>query len=174
MVGDASERPSPVKVGVVWRTHLMADEENPDFKYIVRIANTDLDGNDQVEIAIGNVKGFGVRLGAIVCDSAGVSRKGKIGDLSDEDVEKLANAADAIRDNVPTWMLNRRKDPDTGEDLHFHGSDLDQKKRDDLNRLAKIQSYRGIRHQTGQKVRGQRSRSNGRSGLAMGVQRKKD
>lgn len=154
----------------------MADDnqENPDFKYIVRIANTDLDGNDRVEVALANVKGLGVRLGSVICDRTGVARFEKIGNLSDEDVAKLATGVENLVDSVPTWMLNRRKDPESGDDTHFHGAELEGKLRDDINRLKKIQAYRGIRHATNQKVRGQRSRSNGRSGLAMGVQRKKD
>ena len=44
---------------------------------------------------------------------------------------------------------------------------------DDIARLAEMKTYRGIRHRSGHKVRGQRLRSNGRSGLTLGVQRKK-
>ena len=39
--------------------------------------------------------------------------------------------------------------------------------------MKKIRCYRGIRHETGQKVRGQRTRSNGRTGLTLGVSRKR-
>ena len=35
-----------------------------------------------------------------------------------------------------------------------------------------IRCYRGIRHEQGQKVRGQRTRSNGRTGLTVGVIKK--
>ena len=55
----------------------------------------------------------------------------------------------------------------------LYSTEMEMTLRDDLNRLRKIRCYRGIRHETGQKVRGQRSRSNGRSGLAMGVHKKK-
>ncbi len=44
---------------------------------------------------------------------------------------------------------------------------------DDINLLKKIRAYRGIRHETGQKVRGQRTKSTGRTGLIVGVKRKK-
>ena len=44
---------------------------------------------------------------------------------------------------------------------------------DDIARLAEMKTYRGIRHRSGHKVRGQRLRSNGRSGLTLGVQKKK-
>lgn len=150
------------------------EQENPDFKYIVRVANTDLDGKYQVIPALAMVKGLGMRTAAIAAQRAGVNAYQKIGDLSDEDVLKLQQAVEGIIESVPVWMLNRRKDIDTGEDTHFIGTDIDIKLRDDLNRLKKIRTFRGIRHETGQKVRGQRSRSNGRTGLTLGVQRKKE
>jgi small subunit ribosomal protein S13 len=45
--------------------------------------------------------------------------------------------------------------------------------RDDINYMKMIRCYRGIRHEKGQKVRGQRTRSNGRTGMAAGVIKKK-
>jgi small subunit ribosomal protein S13 len=45
--------------------------------------------------------------------------------------------------------------------------------KDDIDRLRTMKCYRGIRHASGNKVRGQRGRSNGRGGLTLGVSRKK-
>ncbi len=152
----------------------MADkEENPDFKYIVRLANTDLDGKYQVIPALALVKGLGNRTAAIVALRSGVNAYQRIGDISDEDVLKLDEEIENIVGELPLWMLNRAKDIDTGENMHLIGADLDAKLRDDFNRLKKIRTYRGVRHETNQKVRGQRSRSNGRTGLTLGVQKKK-
>ena len=148
-------------------------EENPDFKYIVRVANTDLDGKYQVIPAIAMVKGLGIRTAAIVAARANVNAYQKIGNLKDDEVARLQEAVDGLAENIPAWMLNRRKDIDTGEDNHLIGSDVEIKLRDDLNRLKKIRTYRGVRHEGGQKVRGQRSRSNGRTGLTLGVQKTK-
>jgi small subunit ribosomal protein S13 len=153
----------------------MADkkEENPDFKYIVRVANTDLDGKYQIIPALAMVKGLGIRTAAVVAEKAGVNAYQRIGDLQDADVAKLQEAVENLEGNLPTWMLNRRKDIETGEDGHLIGTDVEIKLRDDLNRLKKIRTYRGLRHEGGQKVRGQRSKSNGRTGLTLGVQKKK-
>lgn len=152
---------------------IVKNEENPDFKYIVRVANTDLDGKYQVIPAIAMVKGLGIRTAAIVATRANVNAYQKIGNLSDEDIARLQEAVEGLAENVPAWMLNRRKDVDTGDDSHLIGSDVEIKLRDDLNRLKKIRTYRGVRHEGGQKVRGQRSRSNGRTGLTLGVQKQK-
>jgi len=152
----------------------MADKnENPDFKYIVRVANTDLDGKFQIIPALAQVKGLGIRTAAVVAEKAGVNAYQKIGDLSDADIAKLQEAVEGLGEQLPAWMLNRRKDIETGDDVHLIGTDVEIKLRDDLNRLKKIRTYRGVRHDTGQKVRGQRSKSNGRTGLTLGVQKKK-
>ena len=44
---------------------------------------------------------------------------------------------------------------------------------EDVNRMKKTRSYKGIRHESGHKVRGQRTSSNGRRGSTIGVVRKK-
>ena len=46
-------------------------------------------------------------------------------------------------------------------------------KDDDVNMMRKIRCYKGIRHETGQKVRGQRTKSTGRTGKTVGVSKKK-
>jgi small subunit ribosomal protein S13 len=148
--------------------------DNPDFKYIVRLADTDLDGKYQVEPALARVKGIGMRLAALVAERAQVPRYQKIGDCTDAQVESLAQQIDRIAEMTPVWMVNRPRDLDTGDNLHVIGADLEGKHRDDINRLKKIRAYRGVRHEAGQKVRGQRTRSNGRTGLAVGVIKKKE
>ena len=59
-----------------------------------------------------------------------------------------------------------------GTTLHYIGVDLDTRRRDNVNQMRMIRSYRGVRHERGQKVRGQRTRSNGRTGMAAGVLKK--
>lgn len=151
----------------------MADEEpSTDFKYIVRLAETDVDGNRPMVYALAGIKGIGLRVAQMVTDTLGVPREGKIGDLSDEQVEKLAVIIEDLPSHLPFWALNRRKDYWTGEDGQVVGAELDMRRREDINRMRMIRSYRGIRHETGQKVRGQRTRNNGRTGLTVGVTRK--
>ena len=96
------------------------------------------------------------------------------GKLTDKNVSEIENAIINIKDYVPTWLLNRQKDYDTGEDIHSVSIDLKMTHDDDLNRMKKVKSYKGIRHSTGHKVRGQRTYSNGRKGLALGVSRRKE
>lgn len=154
-------------------TEKVATEYGEDFKHLVRISATDLKGTKKVVTALTGVKGVGIRLAPLVADKAGVDRNVKIGTLSDEAVVELQEVIDGLADEIPDWMRNRRRDWESGEDLHLIGTEIDLTLKDDLNRLKKIRSYRGVRHERGLPVRGQRTRSNGRSGITVGVQRKK-
>ncbi|MFO8109124.1 MAG: 30S ribosomal protein S13 [Thermoplasmata archaeon] len=152
----------------------MADEEHAeDFNYIVRLMNTDLDGEQPTLYALRGIKGVGTRVAESIVRDAEVDPSQKIGTLEDQEVEKLKGALQRFSDMAPEWMFNRKRDPHSGKNLHLFGNDLDLTLREDFNRLKKISCYRGIRHEQGQKVRGQRTRSNGRSGMTVGVQRRK-
>jgi small subunit ribosomal protein S13 len=146
--------------------------DNPDFKYIVRIANSDLKGEHPVEIALAAVRGIGIRTAGVLADVTGLNRAERIGNLNDEQIGRIEAAVTRMVETVPPWLVNRRKDVETGVDMHIVSTDVEIKLRDDINRMRKMRSYKGVRHEDGQKVRGQRTRSNGRTGLTMGVQKK--
>ncbi|MEM0492765.1 MAG: 30S ribosomal protein S13 [Candidatus Thermoplasmatota archaeon] len=146
--------------------------EDENFHYIVRIANTDLDGHKQVIYALTQIKGIGRRMAIFIADSTNVDRYIEIGKLSDEQIEKLKNTIDNLSTLTPSWMMNHRLDYDTGHNLHFISNDVTARLRDDINFMKMIRCYKGVRHELGLPVRGQRTRSNGRKGLALGVSRK--
>ena len=108
-----------------------------------------------------------------VADSAGINRHIKCGNLTDSQLEEINKVLEILNKKAPGWMLNHQKDIDTGDDLHLIGSDVEMRLRDDVNLLKMIRSYRGIRHETGLRVRGQRTRANNRSGLTLGVSKKR-
>ena len=95
------------------------------------------------------------------------------GFLNAEHQEQLRVAIESYADNVPLWMLNRQRDLETGNEIHLTGQQVRFTLQDDIDRLRTMKCYRGIRHASGNKVRGQRGRSNGRGGLTLGVSRKK-
>ncbi len=145
-----------------------------EFKYLVRIGGTDIEGNKKIPVGLALIKGIGVRTGEVICRLAGVDPEKRIGYLSDEEVEKLDSIVSNFQEQkVPSWLFNRRKDYETGRDMHVIGSDLAIALREDLNRLRKIRSYRGIRHELGLPVRGQRTRTSFRRGITVGVSKKK-
>ena len=149
-------------------------DRGPDFKYIVRISNTDIDGEKSIVYGLTSIKGIGLHMATFIVDETGINRFGKMGDLTDAQVEKLQNAIDNIGNNAPTWMMNRRKDYETGKNTHLISSEIDMQLRDEINIMKKIRSYRGIRHERGLRVRGQRTRGNNRRGLALGVSKKRE
>ena len=93
--------------------------------------------------------------------------------LSEKEIEDIENAVSGLNKNLPGWMLNRRKDLTTGENMHVVGPELDITKRADIDRQKKMRSYRGVRHSINLPVRGQRTRSSFRKGGTIGVMRKK-
>ncbi len=148
-------------------------EETAEIKHLVRIANADLDGHRSVQYALTGLKGVGRRTSRILADSAGIDPTSIIGSLGDAEIEKLKQAIANFESAVPTWMLNRRRDFLTGEDKHIIGVNLGLSVDEDINIMKKTRSYRGIRHERGLRVRGQRTRSTGRSGATVGVSRKR-
>ncbi len=149
------------------------EEEKEEFKHIVRILDTDLDGKRSVAYSLCGVKGIGRRVAKVIVTSTGIDPRAKMGELADDEIERLRSAISSAEKRLPWWMLNRRKDLISGDDKHIMGSDLMLKLREDINLLRKIRSYRGIRYERGLKVRGQRTKSTGRKGLVVGVLRKK-
>ena len=144
-----------------------------ELKHLVRIADADLTGNKQVFIALTGIKGIGMKISKIIAKKAGVDPYATLGLLPDDTIEELKEGVAQFGSSAPPWLLNRRKDYYTGEDKHLIGSEIDLTFREDINRLRKIRSYRGIRHERGHKVRGQRTKSTGRRGVVVGVRRKK-
>ena len=153
-------------------------QEDENFKYFVRIANTDLDGKKQIASALRKIKGVGFMFSNMACNLAGVDRVAKTGTLTDQQVKKLDEVINnPLNYGAPVWMLNRRKGYEDGKDTHKITGDLSFAQDNDIKRMKKIKSYKGIRHGMGLPVRGQRTKSNFRKNKGranLGVIRKKE
>jgi len=147
--------------------------DDSDFKYIIRIANSDVSGEERLANALTSIRGIGPRISNAIIQKLKLNPNKLAGKLDDKNVGDIENAIMNLNDYVPDWLLNRQKDYDTGEDIHPVSIELKMTHDEDLNRMKKVKSYKGIRHASGHKVRGQRTYSNGRKGLALGVSRKK-
>jgi small subunit ribosomal protein S13 len=145
----------------VWFLDYTMTQQTHKTKYIVRIADTDLDGNKQVFMALQKIKGVGDAMSHAVCVVAQVPKQLKLGDLDDATVAKL-NAVLKNPEKIPSWMYNRQKDEETGENNHLTGGDLVFAVDMGIKRLKMIKCYRGMRHAFGLPARGQRTRSNHR------------
>ncbi len=147
--------------------------DDSDFKYIIRIANSDVSGEERLANALTSIRGIGPRISNAIVQKLKLNPNKLAGKLDDKNVVDIENAIMNLNDYVPDWLLNRQKDYDTGENVHPVSVELKMTHDEDLNRMKKVKSYKGIRHASGHKVRGQRTYSNGRKGLALGVSRKK-
>ena len=148
-------------------------ELGEDFNYIIRLADSDVDGLTRIGMGLTSVKGVGARTALAICEIAGVDKNKLGGHLTDAEQDKIREAIDSYPTEVPLWMLNRQRDIETGDELHLFSMDVSMTQDDDIARLRATKAYRGLRHAARKRVRGQRTRSNGRTGLTLGVQRKK-
>ena len=155
----------------------MAEKES--FRHIVRIAGKDLNGNLPIYRALTKIKGIGIRMAKNVAlifeKESQIKFDSKLGELSEEFDKQLEEIVlNPGKHGIPIYQLNKRKEFETGENKHLVMNDLDFNKRNELQRLNEMKSYRGLRLSWGLTVRGQRTKSTHRgSGGAVGV-RKKD
>ena len=145
------------------------EEEAEDIRYFVRIGQTDLDGTKSVERSLTDMNGIGHRAARIIAERAEVDRRAVCGKLDEEDIDRVVELVEGYADEVPEWMTNHQRAFFTGETTHEIGNELDMTRRRDINRMQMIDSYKGVRHKRGQKVRGQRTKSTGRTEGTIGV-----
>lgn len=135
----------------------MEPEKEKFEERVIRIMSTDIEGKMSVYSALTKIRGVSWGLANALCNVLKIEKRRKIGSLPKEDIKKIEDFMKDLK--IPAYLLNRRKDFNEGKDKHLTGSSLELQKEFDIKRLKKIKSYRGLRHATGQPVRGQRTRS---------------
>jgi small subunit ribosomal protein S13 len=144
---------------------------------IIRLAGKDVDGELSIVRALDEVKGIGSSmanaLSFAIEKKLKIARSTSIGALTEEQITQIEEVIkEPQKVEIPVYMLNRRKDFETGKDVHNAGNDLVFSTRQDVAREVSLRTWRGFRHQYGQKVRGQHTRSTGRTGATVGVMKK--
>ena len=143
-----------------------------EFRHIVRIAGKDIPGTKKTIIGISQIKGMGYNFAKAILDVLKINPNSNVGFLTESQVVEIEKAMkNPASVNIPPWFLNRRKDMDTGNNLHLITSDIDFNVRNDIEREKNMNGWRGFRHTYGLKVRGQRTRTTGRKGGAVGVRK---
>lgn len=141
-----------------------------EYRHIVRIVGNDIPGAKKVLVGMSQIKGIGYNFATAVLDTLKIDVNSSIGFLTDAQVQAIEKLiTDPKSGNFPAWFLNRRKDIETGKDMHLLTSDIPFTLRNDIERERITNSWRGYRHLYGLKVRGQRTRTTGRKGGAVGV-----
>ena len=140
------------------------------YENLIRILGNDIPGERKILVGLTQIRGVGIMFANSIVNHLKIDPNSKIGYLNGEQVasiEKVIENPDSA--NFPIWFLNRRKDAETGKDLHLVTSDIAFNVRNDIEREKSVFSWRGYRHMFGLKVRGQRTRCTGRKGGAVGV-----
>ena len=144
-----------------------------EYRYILRIMGTDVQGTLKTYYAVAQVKGVSAALANAVIKKAGVNPDMRVGFITALDISKIEDVIkDPAKYGIPSWMFNRRKDTDSGKDQHILSSELALKIKTDIDQAKEIRSWRGYRHAYNLKVRGQRTKTTGRAGKALGVKKK--
>ena len=143
-----------------------------EYKHIVRIVGNDIHGEKKLVVGLTQIRGIGFIFANAILDKLEINNNGYIGNLTDAQVTSIENLIkNPSSGGFPDWFLNRRKDVETGKNMHLITSDIALTVRNDIEREKGVSSWRGIRHMFGLKVRGQCTRTTGRKGGAVGVKK---
>lgn len=144
-----------------------------EYRHILRILGKDVQGTLKTVYALTQIKGISLRLSNAILKKAGVNPDLRVGYLTETEIDKIEDIIkEPAKYGLPNWLFNRRKDTETGKDVHLIGADLVLRTKMDIDQAKEIKSWRGYRHAYGLKVRGQRTKTTGRAGKALGVKKK--
>jgi len=144
-----------------------------EFRHIMRIVDANVDGTLKASYAVSKVRGISVRLAHAILRKADIDPEKRAGFLTEAEIDKIEEIVkDPLKYGVPSWFANRRKDPESGKNTHLISADLILKSKTDIQEMKDTKSWRGYRHAYGLKVRGQRTKTTGRAGKALGVKKK--
>ena len=108
---------------------------------MARIAGVNLQPNKHIWVALTQIYGIGRTTALQICDRCSVAADTKVRDLTEGEEEKLRGVI---------------------SDMTVEG-DLRREVGMNIKRLMDLGCYRGLRHRRGLPVRGQRTRTNGRT-----------
>ncbi len=141
-----------------------------EYRHIVRIVGNDIPGERKLLVGLTQIKGIGYNFATAISATLKINTNSNIGNLTETNVQAIEKLIlNPIEAKFPLWFLNRQRDIETGKDLHLLTSDIPFTLRNDIERERITASWRGYRHLSGLKVRGQRTRTSGRKGGAVGV-----
>jgi len=109
---------------------------------MLRISGVNIPDDKRIEISLTYIYGIGANTASKILDELGVSKMKRTKDLTEDEQNKVRN------------YVEKR--------IKVEG-ELKHEVRDNIKRLKEISSYRGIRHQKGLPVRGQKTKTNTRT-----------
>ena len=106
------------------------------------VSGVNIPDNKRVEVSLRSIYGIGATQAVDVCQKSGILDNPKVRDLSDAQLARVRE------------VIDREK---------MVEGDLKREVNMNIRRLIDIGSYRGLRHRRGLPVRGQRTKTNGRT-----------
>lgn len=107
-----------------------------------RIAGFDIPDSKKITYSLQYIYGVGKKVADQIVASANIDPDKRARDLMGDEINRIAKELEK----------------------HLVGGNLRRVVRDNIERLKRVRSYRGLRHGAGLPVRGQRTRTNGRTG----------
>lgn len=107
-----------------------------------RVAGVDIPANKRVVVSLAYLHGIGQTSAEQICNVLGIDENQRAHELTEDELSRIGSYVDK------NFVIE-------GELRRLEGANI--------NRLRKINSYRGIRHRRGLPVRGQRTRTNART-----------
>jgi small subunit ribosomal protein S13 len=143
-----------------------------EFKHVVRLGGRDLNGKKKLIAALADIKGIGFTTANAIVNKLNLDPNVRLGSLSETELKMIDDYVKSLHSYIDLpYLLNRRRDPSSGSNIHLISSDLEFIVKEDIRREKEIMSWRGVRHSLGLKVRGQRTRTTGRKGMTVGVRK---
>ncbi len=141
-----------------------------EYRHIVRILGNDIPGEKKVLVGLTQIRGIGYNFASSILEKIDINPDSSMGYMDEDEAARIEEMIkNPVAAGFPVWFLNRRKDIETGQDMHLLTSDIEFTVRKDVERERQVNSWRGYRHLYGLKVRGQRTRTTGRKGSTVGV-----
>lgn len=123
-----------------------------------RILGVDIPAKKRLKIALTYIYGVGLTRSAQIIKALNLDENQHAGDLKEDQVAQIGKYLSSPKD----WEVNPNSSLIDPKRILFEG-DLRRQVAGDIKRLVAIRCYRGVRHQKGLPVRGQRTRTNART-----------
>ena len=82
-------------------------EQKQDFKHIVRIEMSDIEGKKLVGVGLTKIRGVGHSFSNAICKILNINKNEKMGNLKDKDLENISQILkNPLSFDIPSWMLN--------------------------------------------------------------------
>ncbi|MGY5851937.1 MAG: 30S ribosomal protein S13, partial [Candidatus Thorarchaeota archaeon] len=110
-----------------------------EYRYIVRLADKDIDGQENLLQGVTRISGVGLRFSKAMLTMLGLDPSMRLGLVTDEDLKRIeAMLKDPLNSGLPQWYVNRPRDRMSGRMLHLTGADLQFAHKNDIDRLRRI------------------------------------